>query len=68
LKRFYFNSRGFEGDAKDNHPYSSKHTPYLEAIICAVYKAEGLEYCKEWVMKYIYPELKKLSNENDESI
>ncbi len=56
IERFYYNSEGFKGDPGINQPASSpKHIPYLEAIVGAVYKSQGLGCCEEWVRRVVIP-------------
>jgi len=54
IQQFYYNSDGFYGDPKINQPTSKKeHIPCLEAMVGAVYLAEGIEYCKDWFFRIV---------------
>lgn len=33
-------------------PNPSDHSPYIEAIIAAIYLDRGMKYCKDWVIKF----------------
>lgn len=37
---------------KENQVYHSKHDVYIEAIIAAIYKDKGFEYCRNWVISF----------------
>lgn len=32
--------------------YHAKHDVYIEAIIAAIYKDRGLEYCRQWIISF----------------
>lgn len=48
---------------KDNPPDHEKvsnslHSPYIEAIICAIYYDSNFETCKKWILTWLLPLLK----------
>ena len=45
---FYFSSTA----PQECKVYHSKHDVYIEAIIAAIYKDRGLDYCKKWVVSF----------------
>ena len=50
---YAYNDKYFSLDApKQNKVPHSKHDIYIEAIIAAIYKDKGLDYCKEWVISF----------------
>ena len=36
----------------ENQVYHSKQDVYIEAIIAAIYKDKGIEYCKNWTISF----------------
>ncbi len=51
--KYAYNDVAFSSDApKENQVYHSKHDVYIEAIIAAIYKDRGMEYCKKWVISF----------------
>lgn len=51
-----------EGTNKYGHikvPDSIEHTPYLEAIIAAIYYDCGFEKTKKWILNWLLPKLEK---------
>ena len=51
--KYAYNDTFFYNDApKHNKKPHPKHDPYIEAIIAAIYKDKGLEYCRNWVIEF----------------
>ena len=52
--KYAFNDNYFYEEApKECQVYHAKHDVYIEAIIAAIYKDRGLEYCKQWIISFI---------------
>lgn len=52
--RYAYNDLYFSDEASsENQVYHSKHDVYIEAIIAAIYKDKGIEYCKNWTIKFL---------------
>lgn len=53
IYRYAYNDFYFSADApKENQVYHSAHDVYIEAIIAAIYKDKGFDYCKKWVISF----------------
>ena len=51
--RYSYNDSYFLDNAPlENQVHHSKHDVYLEAIIAAIYKDKGFEYCKKWTISF----------------
>ncbi len=51
--RYAYNDFYFSDDAPlENQVPHSKHDVYIEAIIAAIYKDKGLDYCKKWIISF----------------
>ena len=51
--RYGYNDLHFSDNAPlENQVCHSKHDVYIEAIIAAIYKDKGFEYCKRWVVSF----------------
>ncbi len=51
--RYAYNDLYFSDEAPlENQVYHSKHDVYIEAIIAAIYKDKGIEYCKNWTISF----------------
>ncbi|MDE5601970.1 MAG: hypothetical protein K2J16_05675, partial [Clostridia bacterium] len=51
--RYAYNDLYFYEEAPlDNMVYHSSHDVYIEAIIAAIYKDKGTDYCKNWVISF----------------
>ena len=51
--RYAYNDLYFSYNAPlENQVYHSKHDVYIEAIIAAIYKDKGFEYCKKWIISF----------------
>lgn len=56
--RYAYNDLYFSDNAPlENQVYHSKHDVYIEAIIAAIYKDKGIEYCKNWTIKFLQQHL-----------
>lgn len=53
---YAFNETGFRDDGVQV-PTSRDHTPYLEAIVGAVFRDRGYERCYQWVRDVLMPKL-----------
>ena len=52
--RYAYNDLYFSYEAPLNDQvYHSKHDVYIEAIIAAIYKDRGIEYCKDWTIHFL---------------
>ena len=50
---YAYNDKYFSPNApKQNKVPHSKHDVYIEAIIAAIYKDKGFDYCKKWVTSF----------------
>ncbi len=50
---YAYNDKYFMPDApKENQVPHGQHNPYIEAIIAAIYKDRGINYCREWIIKF----------------
>ncbi|MDE6442415.1 MAG: hypothetical protein K2L12_06685 [Clostridia bacterium] len=50
---YAYNDKYFSPDApKQNKVPHSKHDVYIEAIIAAIYKDKGFEYCRKWIISF----------------
>lgn len=52
LKYAYNNSYFFYDAPEENKLHSSEHDVYIEAIIAAIYKDRGMDYCKKWIRSF----------------
>ena len=51
---YAYNDSCFSGEAPlENKVSHSKHDVYIEAIIAAIYKDKGMEYCKKWCIEFL---------------
>jgi len=51
--RYAYNGSYFSDNAPlENQVHHSKHDVYIEAIIAAIYKDKGFEYCKKWTISF----------------
>lgn len=52
--KYAYNDLYFSENApQENQVYHSKHDVFIEAIIAAIYKDKGFEYCKNWVITFL---------------
>lgn len=52
--RYAYNDLYFSYEAPlENQVYHSEHDVYIEAIIATIYKDKGIEYCKDWTIKFL---------------
>lgn len=50
---YAYNDDNFFNDApQDNKVPHSKHDPYIEAIIGAIYLDRGINYCRQWIIEF----------------
>ena len=62
LLQYAYNDHGFCYDPLQDHQKvstSPKHTPYIEAIVAALYYDKGFDEAKKWVNAYLLPRLLK---------
>ena len=52
IKYAYNNTNFFDNAPQNNQVAHPEHDPYIEAIIAAIYKDKGLEYCRNWVISF----------------
>ena len=51
--KYAYNDLYFSDKAPlENQVYHSKHDVYIEAIIAAIYKDKGIDYCKKWIISF----------------
>lgn len=54
IYRFAYKDKYFYDDSpKNDRVARPKHDIYIEAIIGAIYKDKGLEYCKKWTIEFL---------------
>lgn len=52
--RYAYNDSYFYDDApQQNKVPHSNHDVYIEAIIAAIYKDKGIDYCKKWIITFL---------------
>lgn len=67
IYRFSYNDQYFYDDApKHEQLPNSQHDMYIEAIIGAIYLDRGLQYCKEWIDRFMSNELVYLQSPHQE--
>ena len=51
---YAYNDTAFYREAPEHNrvPNPTEHSPYIEAIIGAIYKDRGMKYCKKWVITF----------------
>lgn len=50
---YAYNDKYFYPEAPlESQVYHAKHDVYIEAIIGAIYKDRGLEYCRQWIISF----------------
>lgn len=50
---YAYNDKYFFPEAPlESQVYHAKHDVYIEAIIAAIYKDRGLEYCRQWIISF----------------
>lgn len=52
FKYAYHDDCFFENAPRENQVRHSTHDVYVEAIIAAIYKDRGIEYCKIWTIEF----------------
>ena len=53
IYKYAYNDFCFSTSAPlENRVYNSKHDIYIEAIIAAIYKDKGFDFCKRWVLSF----------------
>ena len=52
IKYAYNNTSFFDDAPQNNQVAHPDHDPYIEAIIAAIYKDKGFDYCKNWVIEF----------------
>ena len=52
IKYAYNDTNFFDNAQQNNQVAHPEHDPYIEAIIAAIYKDKGLEYCRNWVIEF----------------
>ena len=51
--KYAYNDKYFFDDAPQNNQVAHpEHDPYIEAIIAAIYKDKGFDYCKNWIISF----------------
>ena len=65
LKQYTYNDYAFFTDPQEDHQKvgDSKHNPYIEAIVAAIYYDQGFDKAKDWVLDYLLPKLKIVSKD-----
>ena len=65
LKQYTYNDYAFSTDPQEDHQKvgDSKHNQYIEAIVAAIYYDQGFDKAKEWVLDYLLPKLKIVSED-----
>ena len=65
LKQYTYNDYAFFTDPQEDHKKvgDSKHNQYIEAIVAAIYYDQGFDKAKEWVLDYLLPKLKIVSED-----
>ena len=65
LKQYTYNDYAFFTDPQEEHQKvgDSKHNQYIEAIVAAIYYDQGFDKAKEWVLDYLLPKLKIVSED-----
>ena len=63
LKQYTYNDNVFFNDHQEDHQKvaDGKHNQYIEAIVAAIYYDQGFEKAKKWVLEYLLPKLKFVS-------
>lgn len=63
LYQYAYNDEHFSQDAPaENKVPNSKHSPYIEAILGAIYRDKGFEYAEHWFRAYLYDKLKRAAD------
>ncbi len=54
IYNYAYNDLYFSDEAPlENKVYHSQHDVYIEAVITAIYKDKGMEYCKNWCIEFL---------------
>ncbi|MDE7349228.1 MAG: hypothetical protein K2N53_06155, partial [Clostridia bacterium] len=53
FKYAYNDSDFYNNSLPHNRVPHSKHDNYIEAIIAAIYKDRGFDYCKKWLLSFL---------------
>ena len=53
INKYAYNEKYFYAESPMHDKVSNKkHNQYIEAIIGAIYKDKGIEYCRTWIMSF----------------